>query len=128
MKKMLYSKDSKREVLHTGYCLGLLFYIMNLGLHPTAYVKIPKNHKIDENEIDVHGGITYSREGLWINENQQIDGYFIGWDYAHYGDYCGYEELLPKNIRIGGKKWTTEEIFKDVKDVCYQIQENNKYQ
>ncbi len=31
MKEMEYSAKSKREVLDTGYCLGLLYYIMNLG-------------------------------------------------------------------------------------------------
>lgn len=74
-----------------------------------------------EVDIDVHGGLTYSDNHLWISENQKIEGWFIGWDYAHYGDYIGYEEILPKEIRTGGKKWTTEEIFNEIKEVCYQI-------
>lgn len=133
MKEMKYCKDRKIEVLETGYCLGLLYYILNLGTHPTAYIKIPKGHKLynkdyddiyGEVDIDVHGGITYSRDHLWISENQKIEGWFIGWDYAHYGDYAGYEEILPKEMRIGGKKWTTEEIFKEVKEVCYQLRKS----
>lgn len=59
MKEMKYSKERKIEVLTTGYCFGLLYYILNLGTHPTAYIKLPNNSNIDENEIDVHGGITY---------------------------------------------------------------------
>lgn len=125
MKEMKYQSKNKIEVLATGYCLGLLYYILNLGTHPTAYVKLPNNLKIDENDIDVHGGVTYSNDHLWISDNEKINGKFIGWDYSHCGDYGGYEELLPLELRRGGKKWTTEEIFKDVKVVCYQIKRRN---
>ena len=58
--------------------------------------------------------------------NQKMEGWFIGWDYAHYGDYAGYEEKLPKELQTGGKKWTTEEIFKEVKSVCYQLQKTEE--
>ncbi len=131
MKEMIYSFERKIEVLDTGYCLGLLYYILNLGTHPVAYIKIPKGHKLynkdyddiyREVDIDVHGGLTYSSNHLWISENQKIEGWFIGWDYAHYGDYAGYEEIMPKQYRTKGKKWTTKEIFTEVKEVCYQIQ------
>lgn len=44
-KEMKYQFDRKIEVLDTGYCLGLLYYILNLGTHPTAYIKIPESHK-----------------------------------------------------------------------------------
>ena len=50
----------------------------------------------------------------------------MGWDYAHYGDYAGYEDKLPIGLRTEGKRWTTEEIFKDVKEVCYQVQNRKK--
>lgn len=120
MKEMEYSTKSKREVLDTGYCLGLLYYIMNLGSHPTAYIKIPKDNKyygkdMYEIDLEVNGGVTYSSDHLWINENDRLEGWFVGWDYAHFGDYTGFE------FRIGGKKWTTEEIFKEVKEACYQL-------
>ena len=45
MKEMIYLSKFKREVLDTGYCLGLLYYIISLGIHPVAYVKIPKDSK-----------------------------------------------------------------------------------
>lgn len=130
MKEMKYCRNRKIEILATGYCFGLLYYILNLETHPTAYIKIPKGNKLynkdyddiyKEVDIDVHGGFTYSRNYLWISENQKIEGWFIGWDYAHYGDYCGYEEIFPEKIRTSGKKWTTEEIFAEVKEACYQI-------
>ena len=47
LKEMKYQFDRKIEVLSTGYCLGLLYYILNLGTHPTAYIKIPDNVEID---------------------------------------------------------------------------------
>lgn len=121
MKEMIYSSKPKREILDTGFCFGLLYYIMNLGTHPTAYIKIPKKYRDKINDIEVNGGITYSGEGLYISENEKIEGYFIGWDYAHWGDYAGYEEMLPLNLRIGGKKWTTMEILEEVKEACYQL-------
>ena len=130
MKEMIYQAERKIEILDTGYCVGLLYYILNLGTHPCAYVRIPKTHKFykkyyDDIDIDVHGGLTYSRDYLWISENEKIKGWFIGWDYAHYGDYLGYDMLSIlqqfKENHNNDKRWTTEEIFKDVKEVCYQI-------
>lgn len=127
MKEMIYSTGSKNEILSTGYCFGLLYFILNLGTHPTAYIKIPKNHKfhgkdIDEIDIDVHGGITYAKDYVYAGNNEKIEGWFVGWDYAHYGDYGGYEELVPKQYRVGGKRWTTKEIYEQVRHACYQIQ------
>ena len=29
---------------------------------------------------------------------------------------------MPIEIRTNDKKWTTEEIFEEVKEACYQIQ------
>lgn len=130
MKEMQYSSSTKVEVLDTGYCLGFLYYILSLGTHPTAYIKIPEDHKyykkdyedIDVNiDLGVHGGLTYSKSFLYIDKNKKIDGWFIGWDYAHYGDYTGFEEMYPQEYRTGGYKWTTEEIFKEVKEACYQL-------
>lgn len=126
MKEMKYSAKGKNEILDTGFCFGLLYYILNLGTHPTAYIKIPedsKYYKKDMYDIDiaVHGGITYAEEGLYA-DNREVKGWFIGWDYGHCGDYAGYEEILPSNIRTNGKKWTTEEIKKELREACYQIQ------
>lgn len=124
MKEMIYGFDRKMEVLDTGYCLGLLYYILNLGTHPTAYVKKPRNSRYygkKDIDIEVHGGITYADDHIWINNTQKNEGWFIGWDYAHMGDYMGYEERVPKEYRVGGKKWTTEEIYKELRNVCYQV-------
>lgn len=51
-------------------------------------------------DIEVHGGITYAEEGIYA-DNKEVQGWFIGWDYAHCYDYMGYEEKLPVNLRSG---------------------------
>lgn len=132
MKKMIYSSKRKIELLGKGKYLDYNYYILNLGTYPTAYVEIPKNHKyylkdFYEIDIDVHGGITYSDNYLFINENEKITNcWFIGWDYAHLGDYDGCEMIMPEEFRVGGKKWTTMEILQDVRSVCKQLKESEK--
>lgn len=65
MKKMIYDMKIKRELLYSGNYKCYNFYIMNLGLHPTAYIELPKEHKYsnindyDDIDLQVHGGITY---------------------------------------------------------------------
>lgn len=120
MKEMEYMTKHVRIVLDSGNYRGFNYYILNLGNHPTAYIEVPKSSKYYEKDmydidLDVHGGITYSNDHLYISDKKKIEGMFIGWDYAHYGDYAGYEERLPERFRVNGKKWTTSEILKEVK-------------
>ena len=129
VKEMVYTKKHKREVLATGYCFGLLYYVLSLGTHPTAYVKIPKDNWLcsvenyDDIPINCHGGITFRDDHLRIADNQEIEGEFIGWDYAHCTDYASYYDgVLSRNTH----KWTTKEILEEVKDVCSQIVELGK--
>lgn len=136
MKQMIYQKYRKIELLDSGICFGYKYYILNLGTHPTAYIDIPKNHPFYNKDyediffsgcdIEVHGGLTFSESGLWISEDEEIEGWFIGWDYAHYGDYLGYEEMFPEHIRAEGKKWTTEEIREEIYNACKQIKEQEE--
>lgn len=128
IKEMVYQKNRKRELLCSDEYNGFKFYVMNLGTHPTAYVEIPKEsyaynkgyHEL-EDKIDVHGGLTYSDDFLDISDDERIKGWFIGWDYSHYNDYIGYEEIFM--FDMCGKKWTTEEIIKECKNVIEQLVE-----
>lgn len=127
MREMIYQKERKIELLDSGNYSGFNYYILNLGTHPTAYIQIPENHKFykkdyDEIDLDVHGGLTYSSKQLCL-ENEVKQGWFIGWDYAHYGDYAGYEEMFPIEFRTNGKKWTTEEILEEAKEACIELLE-----
>ena len=132
MKEMQYQVYRDIELLDSGIYKNYNYYILSLGTHPTAYIEIPKDNKIykkDYSEIDlyVHGGLTYSRNFLWISEEKKLEGWFIGWDYAHYGDYLGYELMFPENLRIKEeKKWTTEEILEEVKDAISQLEVLNE--
>lgn len=129
-KEMIYGTNRIVDVLDSGKCFGYQYYILNLGTHPTAYVEIPNTHscykkRYDEIDIDVHGGLTYSKDYLYIPENENLkNSWFIGWDYAHAGDYFGYNEnfLLYLQER-NNKKWTTKEIQQDVYSVCEQLKE-----
>lgn len=108
MKEMKYQSQFKSEVLDTGFCFGLLYYIISLGTHPVAYIKIPEDSKyfgkgVSDIDIEVHGGITYAEDHLYISDSQKL-------------------ERLPITVRTNGKKWTTQEIYKEVRAACYQIQ------
>lgn len=61
-----------------------------------------------------------------VDDNQAVEGNFIGWDYAHYGDYIGFYEdktIWKDKDTKGMKRWTTQEIFEEVKDACYQLKQ-----
>ena len=130
MKQMVYKKERCREILDEGTYKGFNYVIYSLGLHPTAYVEVPKGHRLydasdDELDyIDVHGGITYNSDHLPMPDGTNKDGCFIGWDYAHCYDYSGIYEIaeLPSDSSLmNSKKWTTEEILDDVFSVINQI-------
>lgn len=113
---MIYG-DKTNKTIGAGKINGYRYEIKNVGgSHPTAYVMLDKNNvyydvDYDEIPIVVHGGLTYS--------SKEIKGqYWIGWDYAHIGDYTFYSS--------GGKKWTTDEILSHVKDVIKQLIEIDK--
>lgn len=134
MKEMVYRSAIENghqfiDMLDEGVYKGFHYAIVSYGNHPCAYVEIPEGHELygvnNEYEliyIDCHGGITYvSTTGLIkpSNENHR-DGHWIGWDYAHACDYVGY---LPVDfiMTYDLKKWTTKEIFEDVKNVIEQL-------
>ena len=107
MKEMKYEKDRKLEVLQDKKYKGYRYIILSLGTHPTAYIEIPKSHHLcgwdcDDIDINVHGGLTYSDHNLMGIDSEN---WYIGWDYAHAGDYYGAYGFTRND-----KKWTTKEI------------------
>ena len=121
IKPVKYYLDHRIEILYTDNYKGYNYFIISYGTHPCAYVEIPKNHPyygvnymdIDD-EIEVHGGLTYSSSGILLLH----DTWVIGWDYAHCCDYSPY--LADSNL----KKWTTEEIIEECKRVIVQLKNN----
>lgn len=119
MKEMVYCDKKKPEILDSGEYKGHKYVILSLGSHPTAYVenKIGVADYWDNilDDIEVHGGFTYCGNAYW-DENGIDKTDYLGWDYAHSGDLY-YNSLFSEN----GKKWTTEEIFSEVKNVIEQL-------
>ena len=117
MKQMTYGNE-KSEILDYGTYKGVDYVIVNLrGYHPCAYVRTNNNYCVnDQDDSPAHcgftfyGGLTHWRE--YDPENYDKDFFerkFIGWDFGHYCDYSPYFD--------DGKKWTTEEVFENVKEV-----------
>ena len=119
MKEMVYCDRKKPEILDSGEYKGHKYVILSLGSHPTAYVenKIGVADYWDNilDDIEVHGGFTYCGNAYWDKNGIDKTDY-LGWDYAHLGDLC-YNSLFSEN----GKKWTSEEIFSEVKNVIEQL-------
>lgn len=88
--------------------------------HLCGYVELPKEHKLygkdnmdnEEifNEIDVHGGVTYTNEIRFKQQNYTID-YVVGFDCAHAGDYSPF--FLP----WGMNKIIWNDTYKDIEYV-----------
>lgn len=124
MKEMVYSRNRSMEVLYSGIYEGHKFAIISLGTHPTAYVecKLGNCSSYNDNRLDnvkVPFGFTFLGCPYWSSESDL----FLGWDYAHFCDFAGYEMSFPERLRTNGKKWTTAEIFEEVKSVIEQLKE-----
>lgn len=119
-KEMVYEYTGKHEILFSGNYEGYNFYIISIGgNHPCAYVEIKEHmdyHDL-EDEIECHWGLTYSGSLNHIlgNDNR----WFIGWDYAHIGDYTYWSLFNDED----SKRWTTDEIYEEVKRVIKQLKE-----
>lgn len=126
IKPMIYDKNrsEKAEQIAAGTYKNFDYYVLNLKTHPTAYIDVtdsPLNGVFYDNiDISCHGDLTYSE--LTLNTVDK-KGWFIGWDYAHYGDYMDYENATLNNMFLDKKKWTTEEIVEECKNVINQIVE-----
>ena len=123
MKEMIYYAKRKMEILFSGEYKGHKFCIMNLGTHPTAYVqnKIKDLNSYGDDRlgnIDVHGGFTYLDRSYWDKTDRAI---YLGWDYAHYCDYAGYYTKFNFCNDYECKRWTTTEIYEEVKSVIEQL-------
>ena len=124
MREMIYqaTRLNPPEQIASGNYKGFDYYVLNLGTHPCAYIDVSdtelKQTHYDDIDIDCHGGLTYSREYLNTIDKK---GWFIGWDYAHYCDFAGYELAMPTSLSSYGKKWTTQEIVKECETVIDQL-------
>lgn len=135
MKPMVYKPDRVLDLLHFGVYREKCYMIVSMGTHPNAYVICRKGEKYyneEYGEIDLFKvEINYARSIEDVKElgmefdlfliNNQIkpDDWVIGWDYGHSGDYNGHYGSFYEGYE--GKKWTTEEIDREVKFVIDEI-------
>ena len=121
---MEYNNDGMSSCLALGIYRGFQYAVYNIrGSHPCGYVNISghENELIDDPEatydfekfywLVCHGGVTYAEAGL----SSFAEGYWIGWDYAHYNDY------VPFAGGVFGKRHYTDEIVLECKNVIDQI-------
>ena len=127
-----YKRGQPTFALDWGNYQGYEYLIKSLGRFPTAYVCLTENDMdfgkfYDDIDIECHGGLTYSEPKVsfldWSDKYkcmvlQSINGWVIGWDYGHHGDYIA----TPNHtMDFGGKQWRTYEILAEVKSVINQI-------
>lgn len=118
----LYQRGLKNSVIiEEGEIRGYFYNIRSMGSHPCAYVKIPDGHPYfrvfyEKCDIWCHGGLTYSGDTLGAHSDTVRTGWWIGWDYAHYGDYCCFT-----CVEMPGRQWTLKEIRAEVASVIDQL-------
>ena len=138
---MIYQSTPAIHQLARGKYKGYVYVVYSMGTHPTAYISVKKGSPFygqstwDLNDSaltqNVRQELTYSKP--WLpgeKKTQESTGkdkkWWIGWDYAHEGDYNGFIEQYPDDIRdrwleLFPRKYTTPEILDDVKDVIDAI-------
>ncbi len=127
MKKMVYQRTRLHpfQVLYLGTYKRYTFFILNMGTHPTAYIKIPKSHPFFQKDYFECNPSTDFLENIFtfsgnsLAFNNQLDtpvpeGWYLGWDHAHVGDWLGYWSD-EENIRQGHRKYTTKEMIEECK-------------
>ena len=136
-KEIYFDRKKNREfkILAKGKENEFFWIILSHGTHPCSYIGIPKTHpyyhlSYDEIydkgiEIDVHGGITFNDPDFWFNPIFLDDYWFIGWDYAHSGDYNYYPDLegMLSFRNPTDHEWTLIELQEEMKQALKDIKE-----
>jgi len=106
-----------KELLHDETRDGVRFIVVQGPVCLCGYVGIPLDHPLagkhyDDIDLPCHGGMTFSGEGT--GEYLPKGFYWYGWDYGHAGNFMN----LPGGIgdRLGGRRWTVEEVVEDSRE------------
>jgi len=130
IKEMVYGLTRKCEVLTQGTYKGIDYRVISYGTHPCSYIRVPENSKYfnvdyDNIPLECHGGLTFGTmiPNKDIQHNDAFsNGYWIGWDYAHYGDYTTYSSELFNE----GMKYTTTDLLHEVRSAIESFIEISK--
>jgi len=105
IKEMVYSHLREKEILMEDVYKDIPFVIISYGLWPCCYFQIsteePKaDIDIDDfHGLDVHGGVTLA------GNLPGYKGTWIGWDYAHCGDF----DVFTKD----GDEWFIKDLINE---------------
>lgn len=109
-------------------CRGILFednrykYVVTStgGSHPCVYIKFPGIEQVtsydDIVSPVVHGGFTFLGE----SESLPGEGIWLGWDYAHCGDYIA---RYSNQYFLGEHAWTKKELVDKAVATLTQIRD-----
>ena len=78
--------------------------------------KTYKHRDYDSIEVDCHGGLTF---GDYFRKpfKHWSKGYWIGWDYAHFGDYM---PMLIRESNSESTVWSEKDVVKECESVINQ--------
>lgn len=87
-----------------------------------AYIGFPVWHPLSKLDYDniplnVHGGLTFCGKG--DGKIYPLNKFWIGWDYAHWGDTAFYE--LKRGYIEGTHGWTTQEVIDELKEAMSEF-------
>lgn len=114
-----------KPVIIEGEMDGLQYRIYSYGNYPTAYVEATKeqiNKFYDYGKV-VHGGFTFGD----TLPGDDSDKTWLGWDYAHAGDYVTSWANSPIiQLYEEPHKWTVPEIMEDIKRAVKLLNEGDE--
>lgn len=132
--KKLYGKENKPRIIGYGIYKDVKWAITSVnGKHPCAYIEDKFTTVYDDMykiPLDVHGGITFYDYCHFNPEEENVK--YIGWDYAHCGDYIDHYNLPEQFKGIfkfdGDRKYTYDEIKDEILKAIDKMIEVNKYE
>ena len=89
------AKDAVCTVYYDWQEDGYRVMVLRGPCSVNAYVGVPENHPAygkpyDDVYVRCHGGLTFAQAGN--NNTIYPEGWWwLGWDYAHYGDECFFD-------------------------------------
>lgn len=127
----VYSEQTEEPtLLLEGDYWGRHFAIVRHRLgFPDAYIEVkPDDYimsvegtdydKYESTSMYVNCGATYYGSAYWNKDDKRT---YVGWDYAHFGDYDPYSSSPDET----GHKWTICEILMDVAHAVEGMERDN---
>lgn len=131
--KMIYGKGKSKVLYHEENEDGTGIVVKNiLGSHPCGYITFKGIEEVQScddlwlKNAEVHGGFTFLGVLQNPDTNEEFNGTWIGWDYAHLGDYT----YVPGHVFDSNHEriHTTPEIIlaarkmlEDIRNGSYEI-------